>query len=55
MSARPGRIESIVPVPLPRPRTLESMALPDFQACTQAIRRIIYGHDTERAVVGAAL
>ena len=55
MSPRPGRIESIVPVPLPRPRTLDSMALPEFQACTQAIRRIIYGHDTERAARSAAL
>ena len=55
MSARPGRIESIVPVTLPRPRTLESMALPDFQSCTQTIRRIIYGHDVERAALGAAL
>jgi len=55
MSPRPGRIESIVDVPLPRPRTLDSMALPEFQACTQAIRRIIYGHDAERAARSAAL
>ena len=55
MSARPGRIERIVPVELPRPRTLESMALPEFQSCTQTIRHIIYGHDAERAALGAAL
>jgi NitT/TauT family transport system ATP-binding protein len=55
MSPRPGRIERIVPVDLPRPRTLASMAHPDFQACTQAIRHIIYGHDAERAARSAAL
>ncbi|MBM3651084.1 MAG: ABC transporter ATP-binding protein, partial [Alphaproteobacteria bacterium] len=55
MSQRPGRIATIEPVALPRPRSLESMALPEFQARTQAIRKVIYGHDAKHAAASAAL
>jgi len=43
MSPRPGRIALDVPVTLPRPRTLASMAEPQFLADTQRIREVIYG------------
>lgn len=55
MTPRPGTVASIESVNLPRPRTLESMAQPEFQARTQAIRRIIYGNDATRASSAAAL
>jgi NitT/TauT family transport system ATP-binding protein len=43
MSARPGRIVDMVPVNLPRPRTLEMEADHEFQSCTRRIRRQIAG------------
>jgi NitT/TauT family transport system ATP-binding protein len=39
MSARPGRIEAIYDVTLPRPRSLDMMADPRFVELTQVIRR----------------
>jgi NitT/TauT family transport system ATP-binding protein len=39
MSARPGRIDAIYDVTLPRPRSLDVMADPRFVALTQTIRR----------------
>jgi NitT/TauT family transport system ATP-binding protein len=39
MSARPGRIEAIYDVTLPRPRSLDMMADPRFVELTQLIRR----------------
>lgn len=43
MSARPGRIAEVIDVPLPRPRTFDMEALPEFQAPAQRIRRLIFG------------
>jgi NitT/TauT family transport system ATP-binding protein len=40
MSPRPGRIERIVEIPLPRPRGLEARKLPAFDAAVDAITRI---------------
>ena len=39
MSPRPGTIVDVVPVPLPRPRTLEMTALPEFGRTVGEIRR----------------
>jgi NitT/TauT family transport system ATP-binding protein len=50
MSARPGRIAEIIDVPLPRPRSFDLEKLDAFQACTQRIRRLIFGNRRESAV-----
>ena len=39
MSARPGQIDAIYDVTLPRPRSLDMMADPRFVELTQVIRR----------------
>ena len=38
LSPRPGRIDSIVPVDLPRPRSPDVQATPQFQAIAKALR-----------------
>jgi NitT/TauT family transport system ATP-binding protein len=43
MSPRPGRIVEEIGVPLPRPRSFDLQALPEFQECAQRIRRLIFG------------
>ena len=40
MSARPGRIQEIVPVELPRPRDLDMMASDEFGVYTRKIRHL---------------
>jgi NitT/TauT family transport system ATP-binding protein len=42
LSARPGRISDVMPVPLPRPRDFAQEALPEFQACTRHLRALIF-------------
>lgn len=41
LSARPGRIAEIVPVPISRPRSFQSEGLPEFNRCVQHIRSLI--------------
>jgi len=43
MSARPGRIQRIIDVPIPRPRSIEVMGEPLFGRMTADIRRLLYG------------
>jgi NitT/TauT family transport system ATP-binding protein len=45
MSARPGRITSVIDVPLGRPRRLEMMRSPEFFDCVNAVRDGLFGHD----------
>ena len=42
MSARPGRIREIIPVELPRPRSVGTMGDPKFVEYNQRIRRLLY-------------
>lgn len=42
MTPRPGRIREIIPVRLPRPRSLSTMGEPDFVDMLQRIRRLLY-------------
>jgi NitT/TauT family transport system ATP-binding protein len=43
MSPRPGRITSIVDVPLARPRTLDMMRTPVFYGCVNRVRDGLFG------------
>jgi len=43
MGPRPGRVIDVVPVGLPRPRSLRQEAFPEFQYCAQRIRDHIFG------------
>jgi NitT/TauT family transport system ATP-binding protein len=43
MSARPGRVESITPIELPRPRTVETRAAPQFGRYTVDIYDVLTG------------
>ncbi|GAB3043215.1 ABC transporter ATP-binding protein [Sediminivirga luteola] len=46
MSARPGRISEVIDIDLPRPRTLDTMALPAFVDYTGRVRRALdRGHE----------
>ena len=44
MSARPGRIQARIPVTLPRPRGLELLTQPAFNALKREIFELIRGH-----------
>jgi len=43
MSPRPGRIAEIIKIGLPRPRSLEPEATPEFHEASQRIRQLIFG------------
>jgi NitT/TauT family transport system ATP-binding protein len=45
MSARPGRIVSVVDVPLPRPRTLDMMRSHVFFDCVNRVRDGLFGKE----------
>lgn len=53
MSPRPGRIERIVDIDLPRPRTPQTRALPRFFGLVGEVRQALR-EDTERKVAGVA-
>jgi NitT/TauT family transport system ATP-binding protein len=42
MTARPGRIREVIPVDLPRPRSMATMGDPKFVEYNQRIRRLLY-------------
>jgi NitT/TauT family transport system ATP-binding protein len=43
MTPRPGRIQAVIDVPLPRPRGFELETHPTFQQCSQTVRDLIFG------------
>jgi ABC-type nitrate/sulfonate/bicarbonate transport system ATPase subunit len=43
MTPRPGRLRATIPVELPRPRSLEDTATPEFRALRQQILELIFG------------
>ena len=45
MSPRPGRITSIIDVPLPRPRSLGMMRTPEFFDCVNRVRDGLFGNE----------
>jgi NitT/TauT family transport system ATP-binding protein len=49
MTPRPGRVESIVPIDLPWPRSPETRYSPQFVALTQTVRRAIHRADADSA------
>jgi NitT/TauT family transport system ATP-binding protein len=49
MSQRPGRIVSVIDVPLPRPRDLGMMRTPVFFECINRVRDGLFGHETGEA------
>jgi NitT/TauT family transport system ATP-binding protein len=51
MSARPGRIVSVVDVPLPRPRTLDMMRSHVFFDCVNRVRDGLFGKEESTSAV----
>jgi NitT/TauT family transport system ATP-binding protein len=49
MSPRPGRIISVIDVPLPRPRGLDMMRTSAFFDCVNRVRDGLFDHETARA------
>jgi NitT/TauT family transport system ATP-binding protein len=52
MSARPGRISSIVDIPLERPRRLEMMRTQAFFDCVNRVRDGLFGHELTQPAEG---
>ena len=44
MTPRPGRVASMVDVPLPRPRAVATRAMPEFGALSLGIHQTLFGH-----------
>ncbi len=49
LTPRPGRVAAIVPVPLPRPRTVETRASPDFGALALKLHQLLAAAGQARA------
>jgi NitT/TauT family transport system ATP-binding protein len=49
MSPRPGRIVREVPIPLPRPRTIDMVSSPEFLELTATLTRLLFGSLEEEA------
>ncbi|MBL0933014.1 MAG: ABC transporter ATP-binding protein, partial [Alphaproteobacteria bacterium] len=44
MSARPGRIDRVIDVNVPRPRSFDQQGDPEFQRVSHAVRELIYAN-----------
>ena len=49
MSPRPGRIQEVIEVGLPRPRAFQMESQDEFQRCAQRTRTLIFGDAARRA------
>jgi hypothetical protein len=49
LSANPGRVAGVVDVDLPRPRTIDLMKSPRFNALENAVRQVLFEDETEAA------
>jgi NitT/TauT family transport system ATP-binding protein len=47
MTERPGTVDKIYDIPMPRPRSLQNMGTPEFSTLAQAIR----GHFFAQGIV----
>ena len=54
MSPRPGRIEAVLEIDLPRPRAFDVRETPEFGRYTREIRRIFEAQGVLRGLVAAA-
>jgi len=54
MSARPGRVAEIIDVPLPRPRSLDTLAEPEFNRLARDIRLKVFSRKPEANAEGFA-
>jgi ABC-type nitrate/sulfonate/bicarbonate transport system ATPase subunit len=45
MTPRPGRLREVIPVDIPRPRTLDKLGTPRFAELKQQILELIVGHE----------
>jgi NitT/TauT family transport system ATP-binding protein len=55
MTNRPGRIKSVIPVPLPRPRRYELISTPEFRRLQLAVLEEIRSESMAVAALGKAL
>ena len=55
MTNRPGRIKSIIPVPLPRPRRYELISSPAFRSLQLEVLEEIRSESIAVAALGSAL
>lgn len=53
MSPRPGKVERIIPIPLPRPRGLEAKRLPEFATLVEEITEIFMSRGVLRGARSA--
>jgi len=55
MSPRPGRVDRVIPIDIPRPRGLSARKHPDFQAAAEVITAIFLQRGVLRGAGGLPL
>ena len=49
MTPRPGRLQDVVPIPLPRPRTPETLTRPEFHSLCDLLSRKLFAGEAPAA------